>query len=100
MTAIPGVKLVEMAEPGRCCGAGGSFSLAYYDLARKINDRKVADIAHTGADKVLTGCSSCRMHINDGLCQNQKPQQVLHTVELLDRSYAAKRRGQTIYQAG
>lgn len=100
VTAVPGVKVVEMAEPGRCCGAGGSFSLAYYDLAREINDHKIADIVHTGADTVLTGCGSCRMHINDGLSQKQQPQQVLHTVELLALAYSAKQRGQTTSQAG
>ncbi|MDR3565667.1 MAG: (Fe-S)-binding protein [Negativicutes bacterium] len=89
LSAIPGVKFVEMKNPDRCCGAGGSFSLANYDISRKINDRKVADIATTGADTVATSCGSCRMHIIDGLVQNGKPQDVLHTVQLLDKAYQA-----------
>jgi len=89
LNAIPGVKFVEMKNPDRCCGAGGSFSLANYDISRKINDRKVADIASTHADIVATSCGSCRMHINDGLVQNGKPQDVLHTVQLLDKAYKA-----------
>lgn len=89
LKAIPGLKLVEMKEPARCCGAGGSFSLAHYDLARKINDRKIEDIASTGAATVATGCGLCRMHITDGLVQNHRTENVLHTIQLLARSYQA-----------
>lgn len=89
LKAIPGVKFVEMKEPARCCGAGGSFSLAHYDVARQINDRKVADIASTGADIVATGCGMCRMHITDGLVQSGRTEEVCHTVQLLDRAYKA-----------
>lgn len=87
LKAIPGIKLIEMKEPARCCGAGGSFSLANYDLSRKINDRKVKDIASTEADVVATSCGSCRMHIIDGLVQNGLTQDVVHVVQLLDKAY-------------
>lgn len=89
LKAIPGLTFVEMKDPSRCCGAGGSFSLAHYDLARKINDRKIADIASTGATTVATGCGLCRMHITDGLVQNDQRQDVVHTIQLLDRAYQA-----------
>lgn len=89
VAAIPGVKFVEMKEPARCCGAGGSFSLAHYDVSRKINDRKIADIASTAADTVVTSCGSCRMHIVDGLVQNGRDQECLHVVQLLDKAYEA-----------
>ncbi len=89
LQAIPGVTFAEMKEPARCCGAGGSFSLANYELSRKINDRKVADIASTKADIVATSCGSCRMHITDGLIQNGMTQDSLHVIQLLDQSYRA-----------
>ena len=87
VTSIPGVKFVEMKEPARCCGAGGSFSLAHYDVSRRINDRKIADIASTDADTVVTSCGSCRMHIVDGLVQNGRNQECIHVVQLLDKAY-------------
>ena len=89
--AIPGIKIKEMKEPDRCCGAGGSFNLAYYELSRDINDRKVNDIAGTKADLVVTGCGSCRMHLLDGLCQREKPQNVLHTTQLIATAIKARR---------
>jgi glycolate oxidase iron-sulfur subunit len=94
ITAIPGVKLKEMKDPGRCCGAGGSFNLSYYELSRDINDRKLNDIASTTADVVITGCGSCRMHLIDGLCQREMPQNVLHTTQLIAKAIAAKQKKQ------
>ncbi|QDR82424.1 (Fe-S)-binding protein [Sporomusa termitida] len=89
LAAIPGVSFIEMKEPARCCGAGGSFSLVHYEVARKINDRKIADIAATAADTVATSCGSCRMHIIDGLVQNGKTQDCVHVVQLLAKAYEA-----------
>lgn len=92
VAAIPGVTVTEMKEPGRCCGSGGSFNLVHYELSRDINDRKIADIAGTGADLVIAGCGSCRMHLTDGLEQNHAPQNVMHTIELVAQAYAAGRK--------
>ncbi|GBG56401.1 glycolate oxidase iron-sulfur subunit [Sporomusaceae bacterium FL31] len=89
LKAIPGLKFVEMKDCDRCCGSGGSFSLANYDLSRQINDKKVANIANTKADIVATSCGTCRMHIQDGILQNDMNQDVVHTVQLLDRAYKA-----------
>jgi glycolate oxidase iron-sulfur subunit len=75
-----------MKEPDRCCGAGGSFNLTYYELSRDINDKKLSDIAGTKADLVVSGCGSCRMHLLDGICQQGMPQNVLHTTQLIAKS--------------
>ncbi|HWR38201.1 MAG TPA: (Fe-S)-binding protein [Patescibacteria group bacterium] len=92
LAAIPGIRFQEMKEPARCCGAGGSFSLAHYDVSRKINDRKIDDIASTAADIVATSCGSCRMHITDGLVQNGKTQDCVHVIQLLEKAYQAGER--------
>lgn len=94
VSAIPGIKIKEMKEPDRCCGAGGSFNLSYYELSRNINDRKLNDIAGTGAELVVTGCGSCRMHLIDGLCQREMPQNVLHTTQLIAKSIEANTKEQ------
>jgi glycolate oxidase iron-sulfur subunit len=88
MQSVPGVQLREMKDPGRCCGAAGSFSLSHYDLSMKINKHKTDDIVATGADALITGCGVCMMHIKDGLNQNNKGQiKVMHTAELLAQAY-------------
>lgn len=82
-----GLELGEMARPEACCGFGGTFSLKNYDLAVRINDKKLEDIAGTGAEIVATPCPGCRMHIEDGLNRRRMAQRVLHPVELVAMGY-------------
>lgn len=84
--SVPGVIYIPMAADQQCCGMGGSFSLEHYDIARDVNDQKVARITETGADAVVTSCPACIMHIRDGLIRNGRGDiQVLHIAELLER---------------
>jgi len=95
LSDIPGVDLIEMQKPDRCCGGAGSFSLTHYDLSLQINQRKTEDIRQTGAQEVITSCPACRMQLTDGLAQSGYSGQVVHTVQLLARSYAAEKEGTT-----
>ena len=87
LKAIPGVEYAEMKDAAKCCGAGGTFSMAYYDVARNINDWKLDNAENTGADILATGCSACRMHITDGLGQRGSHLRVLHTAEIIAKAY-------------
>lgn len=95
LRAIPGVELVEMNKPDRCCGNAGSFSLVHYDLSRRILERKVADIAQTGAECVATGCPGCTMQITDGVYQGGLDNvNVVHPIQLLAEAYDAREAGE------
>ena len=87
LKAIPALEFVEMKDAAKCCGAGGTFSMAYYDIARKINDWKLDNVETTAANILATGCSACRMHITDGLGQRASRVQVLHTAEIIAKAY-------------
>jgi glycolate oxidase iron-sulfur subunit len=100
LKAIPGVEFVEMKEPARCCGGGGAFNVMYYDIASKVVNRKVNDIKGTGADTVATSCGTCRMHINDGLHQNNAAQECVHVVQILDKAYQAGEKAKGSQKAG
>lgn len=84
---VPELDFRNMKDADVCCGAGGTFSMAYYDLSRRINDHKLTNAEATGADYVITGCSACRMHITDGLSQRKSNMKVMHTAELIDLAY-------------
>lgn len=90
LKGIPGVELVEMKKPDRCCGGAGSFSLMYYDVSLGILERKIEDVKGTGADYLLTGCSGCRMQLLDGTARFNAGVMVLHPVEVLDMAYKAR----------
>ncbi len=85
---LPGVNLVEMKDPQRCCGGGGSFSFYHYDLSSQISRRKVEDIEATGAPVVVTGCPGCMLQLKDQLGQRDSRVEVKHLIQLVDEAGA------------
>jgi glycolate oxidase iron-sulfur subunit len=75
-------RFLEMAEPERCCGMGGSFNLQHYDLSKKIGEKKLERIKASGAEAVATGCPACMMQITDLLSHAGRSIPVRHTVEI------------------
>lgn len=78
------LSLKEMAEPSRCCGGGGSFSLTKPQLSVEIGRWKVQDILSTGAQAVVTSCPGCILQIREVAHREGAGFKVLHLVELLD----------------
>jgi glycolate oxidase iron-sulfur subunit len=71
-----------MAEAGTCCGCGGSFNIAHYDLSKKIGGRKADNIIASGADTLATSCPACMLQITDMLSQKKAGIDVKHVIEL------------------
>jgi len=86
LQSLPGVEWVEMKQPDRCCGMGGSFNLVYYGLSRKILARKVDYIEATRADYVVTSCMGCIIQLKDGVYQRKLKTKVVHLIEALERN--------------
>lgn len=87
LKSLPGCEFIEMEKADACCGSGGSFNLAYYELSRNINHKKTTSIANTEAEVCVVGCPACLMHIRDGLSQDNIPVDTRHIVELLALRY-------------
>ncbi len=85
LQALPGVELVEMKQPNRCCDMAGSFNLVYYDLSRRILEKKVRDIEGTKADGVVTSCMGCLIQLKDGLSGTKGGTKAFHLMEVLER---------------
>jgi glycolate oxidase iron-sulfur subunit len=86
---LPGVRLVEMAYPDRCCGAAGLNALTHPDMAAALLDEKLSDAAATGADTIVVGNPGCHMHMRAGIARRGLAVRVRHVVEMLDEAYAA-----------
>lgn len=67
LRAVPGLVLLEPAEPEVCCGSGGLWSLAHPGLSADAGRRKAEVLAATGADLVVTSNPGCLGQIADGL---------------------------------
>jgi len=82
--SIPDVEYVEMPNADRCCGMAGTFSVYYYDLSKKIADKKMAGINATGADIIATDCPGCQIQLIDNTIRHKMPVKVMHIMELLE----------------
>jgi glycolate oxidase iron-sulfur subunit len=84
LKSIPDINYVEMPNADRCCGMAGTFSIYFYELSKKIADKKLADIESTGADIVVTDCPGCQIQLIDSLTRSGMPQKVMHIMELFE----------------
>jgi glycolate oxidase iron-sulfur subunit len=93
LRAVPGTDLVEMEEPGRCCGFGGVMRATHPALSKAIGAAKAEEIGRTGAQVVATGCPGCRMQISDALRAAGSGAAVVHTVQVIAAALRAAGHG-------
>jgi glycolate oxidase iron-sulfur subunit len=74
-----GFIVLDPPEGHLCCGSAGTYNLLQPEIARKLRDRKVANIAAVSPDLVAAGNIGCLTQIASA---TSLP--VVHTVELLD----------------
>src|SRR5581483_6050774 len=86
---IPGLKLVDLKEADWCCGSAGIYNITNQEMAGKLLERKMQNIAASGASIIATGNPGCMMQIALGARQRGLELQVLHPVQLLDEAYRA-----------
>jgi glycolate oxidase iron-sulfur subunit len=84
LLAVPGIELVEMKHPDRCCGFGGVMRVSHPSLSGAIGEAKAKDIASTPAEVVVTGCPGCMMQIADSLKRVGSQTEVVHTVQVIE----------------
>jgi glycolate oxidase iron-sulfur subunit len=83
LRAIPGLRLVELAESDTCCGSAGVYNLLEPEIAGQLLDRKLDRIAATGAEVVASGNPGCLLQLRQGLAARGLPVRAFHPVELL-----------------
>jgi glycolate oxidase iron-sulfur subunit len=85
---IPGLKLVELDEADTCCGSAGIYNITEPEMARRLLDRKLANLKATGASIVATGNPGCLAWIQQGAKEMGLNVRICHPVELLDEAYS------------
>ena len=89
LRSLPGVRLTEMADPDRCCGAAGLNALTHPEMAAVLLDEKLENASATGAETIVVCNPGCHMHLRAGIARRGLALRVRHAVELLDEAYAA-----------
>jgi len=77
-----GFRLVEPREGHLCCGSAGTYNILQPDISARLRERKVKNLAATGAELIATGNIGCMTQIG-----SRAGMPILHTVELLDWAY-------------
>ncbi len=86
---IPGLQLVELAQPDRCCGSAGVYNIVQADTANVLLDMKMADIAATNADLIVTSNVGCHLQLIAGVRRAGLPARVMHIAQVVDEAYRA-----------
>jgi len=75
-----GVDVVLCADNHLCCGSSGTYSLLHPDIAHELRARKLASLAATGADSIVSANIGCITHLQSGTTAP-----IMHWIELLER---------------
>ena len=73
-----GFTVKDIPEGHICCGSAGTYNLLQPELAARLRQRKLANIARVRPHVIATGNIGCMVQLADGVAP------VVHTVELLD----------------
>jgi glycolate oxidase iron-sulfur subunit len=83
-----GFVVKDVPESHLCCGSAGTYNILQPELAGKLRDRKIANIASVKPDMIAAGNIGCMVQIASG---TSVP--VVHTIELLDWATGGPRPG-------
>ena len=88
LAQIPGLEIREMEESSLCCGSAGIYNVTQPEMAGRLGRRKVEHVLDVAPDILATANPGCALQIANGLRASGRSIEVLHVVQLLDRSYA------------
>jgi len=87
------VQGLEMREAGAsnstptvCCGSAGIYNITHTPMSLELLERKINDVAASGAQMVITANPGCLLQLQWGCKRAGYPAQVRHVVEVLDES--------------
>jgi glycolate dehydrogenase iron-sulfur subunit len=90
LAMINGLDFVELPEADWCCGSAGSQLITHFETSTKVMDRKLDNLASTGAQVIASGCPGCQMQLLTGIQRRRMNVRVVHPVTLLDEAYEAE----------
>jgi glycolate oxidase iron-sulfur subunit len=83
-----GFVVKDVPESHLCCGSAGTYNILQPDIASRLRDRKLANLATVKPDMIAAGNIGCMVQIAGG---TSVP--VVHTIELLDWATGGPRPG-------
>jgi glycolate oxidase iron-sulfur subunit len=90
LRTIPGVELVELADPHLCCGSAGTYNMDQPEIAASLGEQKARRVMATGAEVVASGNIGCLTQLRVHLARLGSPIHVRHTMQILRDAYAQR----------
>ena len=90
MKQIPGLELAELPHADICCGSAGVYNVTQTKASLELLDDKMKNIATVKPEVIVTANPGCLLQLRAGVQRVKGKQEVMHVVELLDRSMRAK----------
>ena len=97
LRSVPGLELAEMPRSDGCCGSAGIYNMVQPEMSAKLLSGKIRDVKSVGADYLAVGNPGCMMQIRRGLAGSGCGTEVVHPVEILNRSLGARRATGEVY---
>lgn len=89
LRSVGNLELVEVADPGTCCGSAGTYNLDQPEIAAELGRKKARALLDTGARTIVSGNIGCltqlRRHL--GLIAGDGAPEIVHLATLLARAY-------------
>jgi glycolate oxidase iron-sulfur subunit len=83
---MPGVRLVEIAEAGLCCGSAGVYNVTNPVESRQLQQRKVKNALGAEPDLIVTANPGCLLQLRAGIAEAGRDVPVCHLAEVLDEA--------------
>jgi L-lactate dehydrogenase complex protein LldE len=80
---LENVELIELESERECCGFGGTFSIKQPAISAAMVQDKVADVARTGASRLVSGDCGCLMNIAGAMEYQNIPITSQHIAEFI-----------------
>jgi L-lactate dehydrogenase complex protein LldE len=83
LSYVKGLELVPLVDDEECCGFGGTFSVKVADISSAMGEVKTDNIKASGAEWVISGDSSCLMHLSGVMAKRSMGVKTIHLAEVL-----------------
>lgn len=96
LQAVEGLELLALPDAERCCGFGGTFSVKSPEVSVAMADDKLDGILATGAELVVSGDTSCLLHLMGRAHRRQLGLRFAHLAEVLAEGLGLMRHGRGV----
>jgi L-lactate dehydrogenase complex protein LldE len=83
LSAVNGIRVVELRDREECCGFGGLFSVKFPHISGAMMEDKLARIRESGAEVIVSNDCGCLMQIGGGLHRAGDKVETRHLAQVL-----------------